>query len=117
MTSYTSEGLAGYRERGARKREAQGHKLEARVREWKTRDNTRAVLVAALEWQLVAEVLESCAYDIEKYYLGVSHTHEENLEHAKQPGVAGKHRDWKARLVKLQPKPALFVTAIDFIQH
>lgn len=91
MTSYSPEGLAGYWERGARKCEAQARKLEATVRTWKSRDNTRAVSVVAHEWQLVADVLESCAYDIEKHYLGVSHTHEENLEHVKRLGVAGKH--------------------------
>ena len=57
----------------------------------KPRDNTRAAAKVAREWQVVAEVLESCAYDIEKHYLGVSHTHEEDLEHAKRPGIAGKH--------------------------
>ena len=91
MTSYSPEGLAEYWERCARQHEAQARKLEARVRKWKTRDNTRAVVKVAREWQVVAEVLESCAYDIEKHYLGVSHTHEEDLEHAKRTGIAGKH--------------------------
>ncbi len=91
MTSYSPEGLACLWESGARECEAQARKLEATVRKWKTRDNTRAVTMVAYEWQMVAEVLESCAYDIEKHYLGASHSHEENLEHAKRPGIAGKH--------------------------
>ena len=91
MTSYSPEGLACLWESGARECEAQARKLEATVRKWKTRDNTHAVTMVAYEWQMVAEVLESCAYDIEKHYLGVSHSHEENLEHAKRPGIAGKH--------------------------
>ena len=91
MTSYSPEGLAEYWERGARQREAQARKLEARVRKWKTKDNTRALVMVAHEWNLVAEVLESCAYDIEKHYLGVSHTNEENLKHAKRSGIAGKN--------------------------
>ncbi len=69
MTSYSPEGLACLWESGARECEAQACKLEATVRKWKTRDNTRAVTMVAHEWQTVAEDLEGCARSIEKHYL------------------------------------------------
>ncbi len=69
MTSYSPEGLAEYWECGTRKCEAHARKLEATVRKWKTRDNTRAVTMVAYEWQTVAEDLEGCAHAIEKHYL------------------------------------------------
>ena len=69
MTSYSPEGLACLWESGARECEAQARKLEATVRKWKTRDNTRAVTMVAHEWQAVAEDLEGCAHAIEKHYL------------------------------------------------
>ena len=69
MTSYSPEGLACLWEAGARECEVQARKLEAKVRKWKTRNNTLAVVVVANEWQILAKDLEDCACSIEKHYL------------------------------------------------